>query len=201
MVFAFKVYSLASTNRQYTIIKKEEFNYLQIENDTLKSIHGLKYYLQKPEGFKLIKPINYQAVYNNHPFNVSVAAFINDNNIIAVHAEQVTDSSGFLDYSYLEPFSLNRNHFYMKSQCLEINREEIENAHDLRYFKENEFDFFPAIYLKQFFVNSPDGNSEYVITFGEKVSNCSQKTISDSLKKSIDNKIIEYLSTLKKTKQ
>ena len=94
--------------------KPHEFRYLEFKNDTLKSTHAIQLSLKIPSGYRKIVPLNHKAIFNNHPFNVSIAALKRNENIIIVHAEKVTDSSGFLDYSYLKPVILSGINFFMK---------------------------------------------------------------------------------------
>lgn len=159
-----------------------EFKYLEFEDDVLKSTHDIKFSLKIPDGFSKINPLNHKATFNDHPFNVSVAALISEKTIIMVHAEKVTDSSGFLDYSYLKPASLSGFDFHIRESCFEINEELLDDAVDVLYFQENGFNFYPAMYLKQYFLNTSDGNSEYVLSYGKRVCDCSDKTISDTFK-------------------
>jgi len=158
--------------------KNPEFEYLEFEDDVLKSTHDIKFSLKIPSGFSKIKPLNHKPTFNDHPFNVSTAALISEKTIIMVHAEKVTDSSGFLDYSYLKPASLGGFDFHMKESCTEITDEVLDEAVDVRYFQENGFNFRPAMYLKQYFLNT----SEYVLSYGKRVRDCSDKTISNTFK-------------------
>ncbi|WP_271766214.1 hypothetical protein [Aquimarina algiphila] len=170
--------------------KKVDFNYLQFRDSEIISTHAIKYALQIPSGFSKIPPLNHKPTFNNHPFNVSVAALMKEKHLIIVHAEKVTDNSNFLDYSYMEPVKLNGLNFFMKENCLVLNKKIFKEAADIRYIKKNGFDFGVAIYLKQFFVNSPDKNYEYVLSYGERVCDCSEKTINDDFLKKF-NKTLE----------
>lgn len=167
----------------------DSFSYLTYDNDVLQSTHDIRFSLKIPEGYRPIAPLNHKATFNEHPFNVSVVGFIGNNRVIAVHAERVTDDYGFLDYSYLEPVRLSGIDFYMKAQCLELPEGVVEDTADLRYFKENGFNFYPNVYLKQFFYNSLDGNSEYILSYGARVADCAENTITDSFKSDIDKEI------------
>ena len=172
---------------------KTEFNYIEFKNDSLFSTHAIKYSLKIPHGFNKIAPKHYQPVFNGHPFNVSYAAIEKDSILIMVHAEMVADGSGFLDYSYLKPEKLNGLDFYVQENCIELNEKVFERAADLAYIKENGFDFGSAIYLKQFFTNSTDGNYEFVLSYGKKVCNCDSETISiefiDEFNRELENTV------------
>ncbi len=186
---AFVFSGCASVRRLDSTATSNAFDYLAYKDDALQSTHALKFSLEIPRGFQKIEPLHHQAVFNEHPFNVSVAGLIGEKTILAVHAEQVTDDSVFLDYSYMEAATLDGIDFYMKAQCLELPDSTINGAADLRYFKENGFDFHPAVYLKQYFRNAADGNSEYVLSYGRQVSDCTDKTITDIFKHAFNEEL------------
>ncbi len=158
------------------------FNNLQFEAEVLKSTHQIKLSLKIPEGFRRTEYFNYQPIFHNHPFHVSTAAVYDENRIIMVHAEELADSSGYLDYSYMDTINLQGIDFYTKETCVVITEELLSDAKDLQFFQSEGFDFYPAIYLKQFFLNTEDGNAEYVLSYGERVSNCSETTVNEPFK-------------------
>lgn len=180
--------------------KKEvnnSFNYLKFDGNSLLSTHDIKLAMRMPSGYKLIKPISYQAVFNEIQFNVSVAGFVKGNTLLFVSAEKLTDNGGHLDYSHFEPTELNGIKFYKRSRCAELTPDDIEAAADLRYLKENGYDFHPTIYLTHFFQNSADGNFEYVVVFGEQVSSCSDNIITDAFKVHFNNKLKQTIDLTK----
>lgn len=163
----------------------EPFSYISVAVDTVRSTHALPYRLSVPAGFDLYGPHHYQAVFNEHPFNVSMVAMVKGSTAIVLHAEMVADSSGFLDYSYLEPANLSGIAFFKKEQCAEISATEVATAPDLNYMKEQGFDFAPATYLVQYFKNSEDGNSEIVLTYGQKLDSCTESLVTEAFKQSV----------------
>lgn len=174
-----------------------DFTYLEFQEDRLLSTHDIQFELNIPEGFDRIDPLHHQAVFNEHPFNVSVAAIMKGDKLIIVHAEKVTDDSGFLDYSYMKPVTLHGHDFHMKENCLMINAQVLEGAKDVKYIHDNGFDFGKAIYLRQFFTNTADGNSEYVLSFGLRVKGCKSQYINDEFLDQFD-KILEKSISLKR---
>lgn len=175
----------------------DEFDYLKFDGNSLLSTHDIKLAMRMPSEYKLIKPISYQAVFNEIRFNVSVAGFVKGKTLLFVSAEKLTDNGGHLDYSHFEPTELNGIKFYKRSKCAELTPDDIEAAADLRYLKENGYDFHPTIYLTHFFQNSADGNFEYVVVFGEQVSSCSDNIITDAFKVRFNNKLTQTIDLTK----
>ena len=178
---------------QETDNKNQTFNYLEFKDGKIVSTHAIQMVLDIPAGFRQIQPHSYKPVFNGHPFNVTFAAVVNKNTIIMVHAEKVTDDSGFLDYIYMAPVELDGFKFFKKEHCLKLTEEIYNKAVDIKFISDNGFDFGEAIYLKQFFINSPDGNYEYVISYGERVCNCNESSIDedflDTFNKNLKNNI------------
>lgn len=174
-----------------------KFNYLEFDGGFLRSTHDIKLSMKAPTGYTLIKPLSYQATFNEVKFNVSVAGFVKEKTLLFVSAEKLANNEGNLDYSHFEPTDLNGVTFYKRVRCAELTSDDVEAAADLRYLKDNGYDFHPAIYLTHFFKNSSDGNSEYVVVFGEQVSNCSDDIITDDFKSSFDGELNKVISLTK----
>lgn len=160
-----------------------DFQYLQFQESSLKSVHAIRLILDIPDGFKRTGFLNHSPVFHEHPFNVSTAAVYDSMTIIMVHAEALADSSGYLNYSYMEAATLNGIEFYSKDNCVEITAALLSNAKDLQFFQNEGFNFYPVIYLKQYFKTTDDGNAEFVLSYGERVCDCSEATISQAFKK------------------
>ncbi len=171
-----------------------EFSYTKFEYGNIVTTHALKYTLKTPKGFTGITPYNFKAVYNKHPFNVSIATIISKDVFIMISAEKVTDSSGILDYSYHKPVRLSGEYFYMKDDCVPLTPEIMKEAKDLKYIEEKGFDFGSAIYIRHYFKNTSDGTYEYVLNYGERVSDCSAKTIDRKFMKRFNKKIIKSVN-------
>lgn len=152
-------------------VNKEE-TYLRYYEDQLISMHGLNFGLKIPESYTAKPIINYDTNFNNHPFYVSFAPLISSDRFLSVHAEAVTDNSGYLNYSHLDEFKIDDILFYRKDQCVRLSTETVNSMNDLRYVKDLGFGFDSPVYLAQFFKHSFDGNKEYVLTFAQRVANC-----------------------------
>ena len=183
----------SSIAQNLTLDNNSEFSYAKFENGYIVTTHAIKYSLKIPLGFSKIDTYNYQAVFNSHPFNVSIATVTSEKILIMVSAEKVTDSSGILDYSHFKPVRLSGLDFYMKDDCVKLTEEIFEGATDLRYIKENGFDFGSAIYIRHFFKNTIDGTYEYVLNYGELVCDCSDKTIDNRFMREFNKKLIKNI--------
>ena len=189
----FEVGSIAQKHDSLAI----DFEFLQFKEGYLKSNHGIEFLLEIPKGYTKSNILNHTPVYHDHPFKVSAAAVYDTSVIIMVHAETLADNSGYLNYSYMDSTRLSGINFYAKEHCVEITEELIAQAEDLRFFQNEGFNFYPAVYLKQYFITTDDGNTEWVLSYGEKVCNCSTETINKSFKEQFLHRL-ENSITIKK---
>ena len=148
------------------------FDFLKVANNSVDIYHGIKSRLKITDEFKFIGEHHYRAVFHEHPFDVNVAAFVNENALLAVHAESVTDDSGYLDYGYLDQVTFYGTPARYSQKCLQLTAEQVDQAHDLSFFKSHGFDFSPHIRLEQLFMISADRNNEIVITYATKHNSC-----------------------------
>lgn len=191
-------YCLQSFGQESEQTKSLNFAYLEFTGKhTIQATHDLPLAVHVPDGFKQLAPMNHQPEFNGHPFNISTAAFTNGQAIVMVHAERLTDSSGYLDYSYMTPAQLSGLDFYVTERCVEITDALMDEATDLNYFQQQGFDFYPSVYLKQYFVNSPDGNAEFVITYGERIRDCTENTLNDAFKAAFYKRLEETITVQK----
>ena len=175
----------------------DTFNYLKFDDHSLQSTHGVSFVLKVPESYQQAGPVSYEPVFDNHPFKVSLGAFIADSTFIMIHAETLADQSGILDYSNLKSENFKGFSFNSRSQCAEFTDEIIQEEHDIKFLHDNRFNPKPAIYLKQLFTTSPDGNTEFVLSYGKRVANCSDSVISVSFKANIEREMESQLSLRK----
>ena len=54
------------------------FQYLEYRANSLVSKHAIRIALAIPAGYRRVAPLNHRAIFNDHPFNVSVAGLIGD---------------------------------------------------------------------------------------------------------------------------
>jgi len=170
------------------------FSYLKFEDESIRSVHGIEIELKIPHGFKKTSILNHQPKFHEHPFNVSTAAIYTDDIIIMMHAESVTDHSGFLNYSYLDSIQLAGIGFTTQERCVVISDELLKEARDLGFFQGEGFDFYPAIYMKQFFKTTQDGNYEVVLTYGERVCNCEVMNLDDKFETEFSQRLLQKVN-------
>lgn len=157
--------------------KNESFSFLKFKNNRLHASHEIPLAVEVADGYYKAGPINHHPIFNNHPFKVSLAAFVGDSSFIMVHAEKLVDNSGTLDYSDLDSTKFKGFAFVMRNQCAELTDEIIDEEHDLSFLKRNGFDLRPAVYLRQFLTTTDDGNSEVVLSYGKRVNSCADDEI------------------------
>jgi hypothetical protein len=145
--------------------------------------------LSVPESYQKAGPVNHEPVFDNHPFKVSLAAFVGDSTFIMTHAETLADQSGILDYSNLESVTFKGFSFNTRAQCAEFTDEVIQEEHDLKFLYKNGFNPKPAVYLTQLLTTSRDGNAEFVLSYGKRVANCSDSLIFEQFKALIEREM------------
>jgi len=176
----------------------KEFQYLEYKDSKIVSTHGIGFSLDIPPSFRKLEPINYTAVFNELPFNVTVAAIINEGKFIMLSAERLTDNSGVLDYSYYRSVELSGYPFFLRENCHQsLTLEDIASHKDVDHLQKNGFDLTKPTYISSFFMNSEDGNAEYIVHYGKNVSNCSEKTITEMFKKELSKEIEKHVDLRK----
>ncbi len=166
-----------------------DFAYLQFDDAGLTSVHGLPVIVKSPDGFRAVGPVNRVAEFNDRPFNISLAAYLGDESFVMVHAERLADESGVLDYSDLEPAELSGRAFTSREMCAELSTEEVAEEHDIAFLNSNGFDPTPAVYLRQFFTTSEDGNAEVVVSFGLRLYNCNADSLTPAFMETFGSKL------------
>jgi hypothetical protein len=119
---------------------------------------------------------HHEPVFGGKRFRVSLAAFASGDRFVMVHAEQLADGGGTLDYSSLEPDALGAFAFTARQQCADLPAEVVTAEHDLRFLRDSGFDPSPGVVIRQYLTTSKDGNSELVLTYGERVKACGAAT-------------------------
>lgn len=178
----------------YRSVKSESFKYLEYMTGSIQSTHAIRISLKIPVGYRSVEPSNHFLIFNNSPYNVSVAALVGENSVIFVHAEHAVDDSGVLDYSSLPYAQIGELQFHWRSDCIEPSEALIQGHHDFRYLRQNGFEPLPAMYMKQFMRNTQDLKSEYIVTYSKRVDGCSEEIIDEQFVREIDEQIQILLS-------
>jgi hypothetical protein len=180
-------------------IVQNKFDYLKVSGNRIESVHKIKHVLKIDNSFKLLGEYHHQPTYDKKMFNVSVAAYSKDDAFVMVHAEAHTDDSGGLDYSNLKAEPLNGINFTSREQCETLAEiPDPDSIPDLRFLKNNGFALGSAIFLKQYFTTSADGSSEYVLTYGKRVTSCESNVITNEFKAQIKKELQTVLEIRKK---
>lgn len=151
------------------------FQHLVIEDDALKSTHGLKYKIQADKPFKLIKPKHRKTTFtsNNNTFEISLSAFISPKATIMIHAETDANATGSANYTN-KPLANWPNKSFRSSgpACITVPKEEVKNEHDLSWLRSNGFEPSGNLMFAQYFATTDDFNHEVVVSVIVPVPSC-----------------------------
>lgn len=150
-----------------------EFSLLGFDRGVLITAHRLDYRIEASEAFTGVGPKHRRAVFDDVPFEISLAAFIRDDGAVMVHAERVADGSGASDYTHFPEADWPDGRFRLKPpECLELPPEAIDGEHDLEWLRDNGFLASGTLHLEQYFTSTADFNEELVISLLLKVDSC-----------------------------
>lgn len=154
-----------------------EFRHLEIEHQRVKSTHQLAYHIDIEASFALLGDFHHLQMSKGRQFEVSLGAFSNGYEIILIHAEELSEKTGILDYSSLPQGNLSGLSFGMREQCVPVEAEaEIAENPQAVFLKSRGFKLSLPFHLMQFLIASDDGNTEVVISFGQKIESCAAST-------------------------
>lgn len=183
LLLAFTVAAGAQESSEETV----DFDYLDVSRYFVESTHGAKYGISISRSFNLVGRLDHKAVYDDVGFNISMAVFAREGDLLLIHAEKHTDGSGGLDYSDLEPAKLSGLAFTRRTQCAsEEDKEELDSNPQIRFIRSKGFEVTVPFQLEQYFTTSRDGTSEVVISYGRGVKECSE-AIGIELRKELEN--------------
>jgi hypothetical protein len=158
-----------------------ELSLLGFDRGVLITTHRLAYRIEASETFTRAVPKHRRAVFNDVPFEISLAAFIRDDGAVMIHAERVADGSGASDYTHFPEADWPDGRFRLKPpECLELPPEAIDGEHDLEWLRDNGFLASGTLHLEQYFASTADFNEELVISFLLKVDSCDDQAANRS---------------------
>jgi hypothetical protein len=150
-----------------------EFSFLAVVDGTLITTYRLGYRIEPAETFTRSGPTHRRAIFNDVPFEISLAAFIRQRGVVMIHAERVADGSGASDYTHFPEADWPDGRFRLKPpECFVLPPESIEGEHDLKWLQDNGFKPSGTLHLAQYFASTDDFNEELVISFLLKVDSC-----------------------------
>ncbi|WP_417479216.1 hypothetical protein [Maricaulis maris] len=141
--------------------------------DEFRTLHTLTLRIGADDSLTAAGPTDRSAVFNDVPFDISLAAFIADDQAIMVHAEQVADGSGAANYTRYELSEWPIPGFRLKPlDCLEVSAEIVNSEHDLAWLREHGFNPAGVIWIEQYFLSDDSFNNEVVISLLVRGSDC-----------------------------
>lgn len=149
--------------------------HLRGAGNAIETTHGLPYRIVSPPDFRLAGPVHRTDVFNEHPFEVSLAALIGHDEAVMVHAERVADASGASEYGNLPEAAWPSSEFRRRGMCVTLAPDDVEGEHDLEWLRDNGFDPTGALALEQSLLASSDHNEEIVLSLAVKVTDCSDE--------------------------
>ncbi|WP_095012825.1 hypothetical protein [Tsuneonella mangrovi] len=155
--------------------KPAQFSYIAIGSNAIETTNALPMRITVSGDFRVAGPTSRHAVFNGHPFAVSLAAFLGQREAVIVHAEQVEDGSGASDYSDLPIDDWPTAGFHRREQCFELSAEDVAGDHDPAWLRDNGWDPKGGVALDQYFANTPDHNQEVVISLAVRGVDCADK--------------------------
>lgn len=121
---------------------------------------------------------NRSAVFNDVPFDISLAAFIAADQAVMVHAERVADGSGAANYTRFEASSWPMDGFRHKPlRCFDVDAEIIAEEHDLNWLRDRGFDPLGPVWIEQYFLSDTRFNNEVVISLLVRSTSCATEPV------------------------
>jgi hypothetical protein len=152
------------------VVAAEGFSYLELTPSGLKAQNGVPVEVRRPAGFTAAAPESRSDVFGKHPYLVTLAGFLGAGEAVLVHAERVADASGASDYSALPPGGWPG--FRVRSQCAEIDPQDVAAEHDLKWLADHGWNPAGALALRQYFRTTDDHNNEVVVSLIVRVADC-----------------------------
>jgi hypothetical protein len=172
-----------------------EFSFIESSPNSLRTTHGIRLEIMRPAGFKIARPTSRGAIFNSHPYEISLGGFLGRDQAILLHAERVADRSGASNYESLPQDDLPG--FRARTQCAAIATADVAEEHDLSWLANHGWN--PAgstLAIKQYFRTTADHNEEVVISLIAKVDRCGDEAAVASALKPLRRLLKLRLSTL-----
>ena len=164
---------ITAENQSERISTGPEFEYLSSDENSITTLHMLKYEIRTNGDHKIAGPKHRTDVFGGTPYEISLAAFIGAEAALMIHAERVADGSGASDYSNLPIADWPDEKFRSDGfECMEIPTEAIDGEHDLEWLRANGFEPSGVIMFGQYFATTDGFNDEIVLSLLQHVESC-----------------------------
>lgn len=173
----FRAFAIAMLAAACVTAPRDEVAFIRASPDAIETTHALRYEV-RAAGFRVAGPTHRVDSFEGHPYEISLAALIEGERAVLVHAERVADGSGASDYRELPPTGWPTAEFRRRAMCVTLSAEDIAGEHDLEWLRDNGFDPVGVLALEQSFVTTDDHNAEVVVTLAAKVADCEETTVS-----------------------
>ncbi len=168
---------LAACNntRPAKMVLADNQNLLAVSQHTIQTKTPLKMTFSSNDQFKVSGPDTRMDFFNETPFRVSRAAFINEASAIMVHAETVEDGSGASNYDNLPVSDWPKTGFRSNGEiCMTLGADDIKGEPDPEWLIDQGFDPLGSLVFGQYFLTTADHNHEVVVSVMLKVSDCDE---------------------------
>jgi hypothetical protein len=154
------------------VAEAPSFRHLDSIDGHIVTAHAIRVTVSSDDSLRAAPATHRLAIFDGHPFEVSMAALLGREQAVMVHAERVADSSGRSNYDSLPPAGWPDDRFRLRRQCAAIDREAVESEHDLAFLARQGWPPEGNLALEQYFAATPDHNQEVVISLIARVADC-----------------------------
>ena len=148
------------------------FQHLEVRDAGIVTRNGIPMRVSAAPSFRATQASHRVAAFGGHPFEVSLAALLGENEAVMVHAERVADGSGASNYDNLPRAGWPDGRFGLRTMCAAIDRATVESEHDLGFLARNGWNPEGSLALGQYLANTPAHDREVVISLVVKVPDC-----------------------------
>ncbi|MGI9200409.1 MAG: hypothetical protein ACR2QL_05080 [Woeseiaceae bacterium] len=174
--------SSTSKTAQTEELSAVDFSYISVSENRIQTLHDIQIEVSAGDNFRATEPKNRVDEFDGTPYNISLAALINDSSALMIHAETVADLSGASDYSNLAQADWPDDTFRSSGPvCMDVPAEAIEGEHDLEWLRDNGFEPIGTMVFAQYFAATNDKNAEIVLSILVHIESCGEASDSESL--------------------
>ncbi|WP_291843757.1 hypothetical protein [Maricaulis sp.] len=135
--------------------------------------HTLRFHFSAGDGWRMTEPAHRSARFNDVPFEVSLSAFLRDDEAIMIHAEHVADQSGAANYDRFPATDWPVGGFRgEQAQCHEFPASVVAEEHDLAWLDRHGFSPVGAMWIEQHFLSGNNYNDEIVVSLIVRGESC-----------------------------